>query len=204
MNRHALSGELMSCEGTLPELLIELNRVCLRASYASSEHRASLAATLLGLVPDRVAALGLLSAFGQTRWPASFGQSPYDEVMTVLRHALTGNGLASGGGEGERDLHRTLLSRFAPPAALARWSLNRDQLELRYPRLLRAMRHAALLTHGEAEGALWLLLRRHPTSRNLAPPSSEAVAHFGGNLKAVAAARRWRQRFANTRLPALA
>lgn len=66
------------------------------------------------------------------------------------------------------------------------------------------MQHGALLTPREAEGAVYILLHTHPAARERSCGSSEAVSHFGGNVAAVRAARRWRARFASTARVALA
>ena len=62
-----------------------------------------------------------------------------------------------------------------------------DEVQSRYPLLVRALRWAAILTPGEATGALVGHLVNGPFSA-----VSEAVAHFGGSANAIRQAIRCR------------
>jgi len=196
--RTKLAEALRIGESELARHLAELDRICRRRQHSDWFAPLPEGTALLRLVPDREAAQTLAAAFGQTTWPGSFGETPYDQVMVLIRCALDGLALKAGATPAEKNLHLIFLGAYALPAARVRWGLSQHDLSQRYPRLLRAMQHGALLSAGEAEAALSLLLRRHPAERAKTPPSSEAVAHFGGNLKVVHAARRWQQRFAST------
>lgn len=193
-----LAKSIQSAEGPVAQALMELNRICLRNRHEDCFGPLSEGASFVQTVPDRDTLLQLVSAIGACRWPGSYGHSPYAEVYGVLVAAVNGRPLDVGALPGQRNLHQVFVAAYAPPAAKARWELGQQQLSRRYPRLLRAMQHGALLTPGEAEAALWVLLRRPASARAKSPASSEAVSNFGGNLRVVQAARRWRQRFART------
>ena len=134
--------------------------------------------------------------------PGTVGQSPYSDFTYVLQCAVDGHGLMPGSTANQRELHGALLDAYATPAWRARWALHRDQLHRRYPRLLRAMQDAAILTRTKAESTL-LLLRRHPSARPRSPSSCEAVLHFGGgdggNMAVVRAAIGRRRMFPSAR-----
>lgn len=197
-----LVKQLQQVAGDLATAFATLSSQCV-AQRAASEREAAIA-TFLQLVPGRSAAEALLQAHGATCWPGSFGESPYEHSAGVLRHALSGFALPPRSTNAEREMHLAFLKAYALPTAVARWELDRDALWGRYPRLLRAMQHGALLTPREAEGAVYILLHTNPTARQRSCASSEAVSHFGGNVAAVRAARRWRARFASTARLALA
>ncbi len=195
-------SRLHACEGELASLLAEVNRDCLVSAFNKSPDRQARAAQLFNLLGDRAEVLTLLAALGGLCWPSSYGQSPYDEVATVLRCASQGVALPSGSTPVMRELHDLAIERFAPASARVRWNLDESGRARRYRRLLRAMQHAALLTPGEADSALRVLLRTNPIWRGHSSASCEAVQHYGGNIATVRAARRWRRRFASTsRLP---
>lgn len=194
--------QLQACAGPLALLLAEVNRDCLRSAFDKSPERQARAQQLFELLGDRDEIRAMLAGLGRTTWPSSYGQTPYDEIATVLRCAIQGAAMPGGSTQGMRALHNLAVERFAPESARKRWFLDEAGRSKRYPRLLRAMQHAALLTSGEADSALRVLLRTNPQLRSHSSPSCEAVAHYGGNLAAVRAARRWRHRFASTsRLP---
>lgn len=197
-----LVTDLQQVAGELAALLASLSRYCV-AAHAAGEREAAIA-EFLRLVPERGDAQLLLQAHGATAWPASFGESPYEHAAGVLRHALSGIALPPRSTNAERAMHVAFLKAYALPTAVSRWELDRDSLWGRYPRLLRAMQHGALLTQREAEGAVYILLHTNPAARQRSCASSEAVSHFGGNVAAVRAARRWRARFASTARLALA
>ena len=204
MLKQQLTMQLQAMAGELAAALAAVDTDCLRSRFTEPVERLERTTRLMKLVPDRATALALSDAFGRTRWPAAYGESPYDHVMCVIRCALQGVALLEGSTAAQRALHAMCVEAFALPCARARLNLDDAGRRRRYPRLLRAMEHAALLTTGEADSALRGLLRTHPLGRGHAPASCEAVAHFGGNLKVVRAARRWRQRFASTARVALA
>lgn len=194
--------QLGAREGALATLLADVNRDCLGSVFDKSPERQQRAAQLFDMLANRDQVLQLLRALGGLTWPASYGQSPYEEVATVLRCAAQGHALPSGSTPVMRALHNLAIEQFAPASARARWSLDEAGRAHRYRRLLRAMQHAALLTPGEADSALRVLLRTNPMRRGDSPASCEAVHHYGGNIATVRAARRWRRRFASTtRLP---
>lgn len=197
-----LVTNLQQVAGPLAAAFASLSRYCV-AAHAAGEREAAIA-DFLRLVRGRADALQLLHAYGSTTWPGSFGESPYEHAAGVLRHALTGVALPPRSTNAERDMHAAFLKAYALPTAVSRWELDRDALWGRYPRLLRAMQHGALLTQREAEGAVYILLHTNPVARQRSCASSEAVSHFGGNVAAVRAARRWRARFASTARLALA
>jgi len=111
---------------------------------------------------------------------------------------VEGHAPMRGSSKWHRVVHDQLLRRYALPSAILRWDMDRDELVRRYPRLLRAMRDAAILTRTEAEAALLQLLRTYPSQRAQSLPASEAVSHFGGNLKVVRVAIRRRRMFPST------
>jgi len=194
--------QLQACEGELASLLATVNRDCLGSVFDKSPERQARAVQLFNLLGDRGQVLNLLAALRGLSWPSSYGQSPYDEVATVLRCASQGVALPGGSTPVMRALHNLAIEHFAPASARARWNLDESGRARRYRRLLRAMQHAALLTPGEADSALRVLLRTNPMGRGHSSPSCEAVQHYGGNIATVRAARRWRRRFASTsRLP---
>jgi len=194
--------QLGACEGAAASLLAEVNRDCLGSVFDKSPERQQRAMQLLDLLANREQVLNLLRVLGGLSWPTSYGQSPYEEVATVLRCAAQGLALPGGSTPVMRALHNLAIERFAPASARARWNLDEAGRAHRYRRLLRAMQHAALLTPGEADSALRVLLRTNPIGRGHCPASCEAVHHYGGNIATVRAARRWRRRFASTtRLP---
>jgi hypothetical protein len=197
-----LFAELQHCRGPLGEALVAINRDCLSSAFRDAPQRQERAEALLLLIRDRASAIDLLETMGKTTWPTSYGQSPYDEILTVIRCAVAGVALTSGSTADQRALHGIYLDAFALPSARLRWQLDDEGRRRRYPRLLRAMQHGALLTPGEADSVLRVLLRTNPIGRSHSPASCEASQHFGGNLKVVRAARLWRQRFASTvRMP---
>ncbi len=196
-----LFAQLQDCAGALAEALIAQNRDCLSSAFRDVPQRQERATALLQLVPDRAAAMEIVQAAGKTTWPSSYGQSPYDEVLTVIRCAISGVALPSGSTGVQRELHGFYLETYALPSAKVRWHLDDAGRGQRYPRLLRSMQHCALLTAGEADSVLRVLLRTNPIGRGHSPASCEAAQHFGGNLKIVRASRRWRQRFVSTRVP---
>lgn len=201
MNEISLFRQLQSCCGLLPDLLREINGYCARSGRLETAAGATTrVAQLLDLLATREGALAFLAAHAQTRWPISYGQSPYDDIANVIRSAVRGVQLPRGATATMREIHASVLERLGPPAALARIHLDEGGRRRRYRRLLRAMQHAALLSPGEADSAVRVLLRYHPDDRHSSPASCEAVAHFGGNAAAVCAARRWRHRFAASRL----
>lgn len=122
------------------------------------------------------------------------------EFFSVLRCAVAGHAMTPGATRSQRHVHARLLVAYGPPAARVRVGLAMDHLERRYPRLLRAMRDAAILSQGEAQSALYTLLQTHPTARRSCCASCEAVAHFGGNLAVVRSAVRRRRLFPSTRM----
>lgn len=201
MLKQQLTTKLQAMSGELAAALAAVDTDCLRSRFTDPVERIERATRLMKLVPHRAAALALSDAFGVTRWPTAYGESPYDNVMAVIRCALQGVALWEGCTAAQCALHVLCVDAYALPTARARLNLDDAGRRLRYPRLLRAMEHVALLSAGEADSALRVLLRTHPKGRGHAPASCEAVAHFGGsgaNLKVVHAARRWRQRFAST------
>lgn len=193
-----LFSQLQQCEGHLAAALVAVNRDCLGSALTGVPEKEQRISALAGFIPGRAEARELLQAFGKTTWPAAYGQSPYDDVMEVIRCAVAGVALKSGSTPAQRALHGRWLPVYALPAATVRWNLDDDGRRQRYPRLLRAMEHAALLSPGEADSVLRILLRTNPYVRSHSSPSCEAAAHFGGNLKVVRAARLWRSRFAST------
>jgi hypothetical protein len=197
-----LVDQLRGAVGHLAACLLELAQLC-RASHSKPEQQLELLARLFRLIPDRRAAQVLLNTHGAIAWAGTFGQSPYSDFTYVLRCAVDGHGLMPGPTANQRELHGPLLDAYATPAARARWGLDRDQLQRRYPRLLRAMQDAAILTRTEAESTLLVLLRRHPSARHRSPSSCEAVHHFGGgdggNMAVIRAAIRRRQLFPSAR-----
>lgn len=194
--------QLQQLLGPVAVLLAALSRQCVCADTASEKQAAI--AEFLRLVPTRADAQALLTAHGATSWPGSFGESPYEHAAAVLRHALAGHALPPRSTNAEREMHLAFLKAYALPTCVARWDLDRDALWGRYPRLLRSMQNGALLTQREAEGAVYILLHTNPAARQRSCASSEAVSHFGGNVAAVRAARRWRARFASTARLAMA
>lgn len=194
--------QLQQVAGPVAAMLAELSRQCV-AGHNAPEREAAIA-EFLRLVPSRAEAQQLLQAHGATCWPGSCGESPFEYAAGVLRHALNGLALPPRSTNAEREMHVAFLKAYALPTCVARWELDRDGLWGRYPRLLRAMQHGALLTPREAEGAVYILLHTNPAARQRSCASSEAVSHFGGNVAAVRAARRWRARFASTARLAMA
>ena len=199
VRERARSHSLRAVTGPIPQLLVELAAHC-RAGRCDTDALDAGCSGLLQLVVDRQAAQQLLADHGALRWPGAMGQSPYADFTYVLRCTVDGHFLMPGATRSQRYLHARLASVYGPPAAKARLQLGMGDLERRYPRLLRAMRDAAILSHGEAQSALFLLLQAHPSSRRSTCASCEAVAHFGGNLAVVRAAIRRRRLFPSTRL----
>lgn len=204
MNRASihLVDQLRGAVGHLAACLLVLAQLC-RSSHSKLEQQQELLARLFRLIPDRRAALDLLATHGTMAWAGTFGQSPYSDFTHVMRCAVDGHGLMPGATANQRELHGALVDVYATPAARARWALDRDQLQRRYPRLLRGMQDAAILTRTEAESTLLQLLRRHPSARHRSPSSCEAVHHFGGgdggNMAVVRAAIRRRRIFPSAR-----
>jgi len=197
-----LFAQMQGCRGPLAEALMAINRDCLSSAFRDAPERQERANSLLQLIPDREAAINIVETMGKTSWPTAYGQSPYDEIMTVIRCAISGVALPSGSTAVQRALHGVYMDEYALPSARLRWKLDDEGRRRRYPRLLRSMQHAALLTAGEADSVLRVLLRTNPHVRGHSAASCEASQHFGGNLKVVRAARLWRQRFASTvRMP---
>lgn len=172
--------------GPISELLLQLAAHC-RSSRGDPDELDASCCVLLQLVPDRAAAEQLLAAQPAVGWSAA-NQSPYAGFIPVLRCILDGHGLMPGATRSQRHLHQRLAGAYGPPAAVARLRLCMENLEQRYPRLLRAMRDAAILSHGEAQSALYLLLQVHPSARLTSSASCEAVAHGcpGGDPPATA------------------
>lgn len=188
-----LQMQLQRVAGPIATAVAAISRYCVGQS--SEVEREAAVTELLRLVPTRAEAQALLQAHGATVWPGTFGESPYEHAAALLRHALDGVALPPRSSNAEREMHAPMLFAYALPTAVMRWELDREHLAARYPRLLRAMQRGALLTTREAEGAVYILLHTHPLARHRSCPSSEAVAHFGGNLAAVRSARRWRAHF---------
>lgn len=184
--------------GDITRLMIRLEKQC--DGGAEQTALSEGVATLLQVVPDRADAVLLVRAAQRVRWPQQWGPVPYRRAAEALQAAVDGTALPPGANAGQRALHTLLLDAYALPAARARLNLDAQSMRQRYPRLLRAMRHAALLTTGEAEATLRVLLRTHPVARDRCAPSCEATAHFGGNLKVVRRARVVRQRFPSARM----
>ena len=193
-----LQEQLQGGSGELALLLAALSRYCVNSHACADAPEAIVA--FMQRVPDRLAAWAVVHAHGKTSWPASYGDSPYAAAIAVMRVALAGAALPPRSSTGERALHEVFIGAYALPTAARRWQLDRQGLRGRYPRLLRSMEQGALLTRSEAESALYQLLHTHPDARERSLPGCEAVAHFGGNVAAVRAARRWRHRFASTRM----
>lgn len=174
--------QLQHRDGPLAQALARLNTLCLQGRWPLNGDNGDRS-LLLQACTGPASATRLLQAHGMTCWPAQFGQSPYGEVFGVIRQALAGLALMRGANQVERDLWGLLVPRLAPPAARSRHALDERGRQRRYARLLHAMREAALLTEGEADATLRLLLRAHPLDRATTPPACEATAHFGGNLR---------------------
>lgn len=186
--------DLQHCRGALAETLRLVN-VSLLHNKSTSKEASEAMATLLALIVDREAGLKLFKALGSLSWPGTYGQSPWDEVYSVLSAAIQGHPVSKYHGQLARILQSDLVERVALPSAKYRLALDEAGRSKRYPRLLEAMRHGAMLTHGEADAALRMLLRACPCERGNTIASSEAVANFGGNLRVVHQARRWRKMF---------
>lgn len=178
--------DLQHCEGPLASCLLILNSFCLRGYYPESDPPLEqVSRPVTAYLRDRQAAQALLELHGRTRWPGSYGQSPYQEVLAVIRIAASGFPLPHRGTRVERLLHDLWFLTIAPESSRSRQRLDTAGLWKRYPRLLQAMQYVAILTKGEVESTLRLLLRTHPQDRPTASPSCEATAHFGGNLRVV-------------------
>lgn len=177
-----LMCELQNCESRLCESMRELNRL-LNAQGTAAQERARVLSQQIFTGPKRTQEL--LQAHGKTRWPGSYGQSPYGEVFSVVHAARRGTLLPRPFASSERELYRHVLHHVGPAAARKRDLLAFDDMEARYPRLLASMRSVAMLTRTEAISALNMLLRTHVQDREQSTPTSDAIAHFGGNLKAV-------------------
>ena len=150
-------------------------------------------AHLRSVCTDASVATSILKAHGRTAWPGSYGQSPYAEVMAVIRHALDGQRLPRGSSQVERDLYGLLVPAIALPAARSRYSQdNEDGRAQRYPRLLFTLREVSILTPTEADATLRTLMRAHPADRGSASSPAEAVAHACGPLKVLQ--RAWQRR----------
>jgi hypothetical protein len=193
-----LINEIQQCSGELARTLMNLNMDCQCSSLDREPERLKRANAAMKMLATRERVAAVIQAVQSARWNAPYGESPYDDVVTVLRRALAGSAMPSGSTGAMRALHDLCMAQFAQPAARVRWTLDDAGRRARYRRLLRAMVNGALLTSGEAEGALRILLRTHPEGRRHCAPAAEALAHFGGNLAAVHAARRWRRLFAST------
>jgi len=196
--QNELFQQLQSVTGELAKAMRAVNIDCQGSSMDRPPERRGRIQALLDMLGDTDQVRAVSQAVGNTRWPGAYGESPYDDLMTVLRCASRGEPLPCGATRVMQELHQMCFDRFAPPAARSRWAMDERQRQARFPRLLRAMQHGALLTVGEADATLRVLLGTHPHGRGHAPASCEAVAHFGGCLKVVRAARRWRLRFLTT------
>lgn len=196
----ALSLQLMNTN--LAHSLARLNSLCMRGCWPrdnfEKDHDLMAKveadrARLLQACANAAAAAQLLRAHSMTCWPATYGQSPYGELIVVIRHAIEGLALRRGSTQVERDLVDLLVPQLAPPAARNRYAHDDERGRARlYARLLYTMREVALLTHGEADAVLRTLLRLHPDNRASSPASSEAVAYSGGNLRVLQ--RAWQMR----------
>jgi hypothetical protein len=144
--------QLRGAVGHLAACLLELAQLC-RASHSKPEQQLELLARLFRIIPDRRAAQVLLNTHGAIAWAGTFGQSPYSDFTYVLCCAVDGHGLMPGPTANQREMHGALLDAYATPAARARWALDRDQLERRYPRLLRHARRGNPDAHGGGEHA---------------------------------------------------
>ena len=77
----------------------------------------------------------------------------------------------------------------SPAMQVARASFTHDQVQARFPRLIRALAEAALLTRGEAISAV-----SHFKRAGYQPYStSEAACHIGGSIGCAQALRRRRE-----------
>lgn len=186
--------DLQQCRGALAQALKRVN-TCLLFNKCDLPETHDAMETFLAVVADRKSGLELHAALGSLRWPGTYGSSPWEELFSVLRAAIHGHAASKDFGRISRILHQDLIERLALPSAVKRLSLDEAGRKKRYPRLLEAMRQGALLTHGEADAALRMLLNACPGERARTCPSSEAVDHFGGNLRVVHQARRWRHLF---------
>lgn len=181
---HTYANDLMVGRSSLAKSLGQLNRWCLTGRWAPDVQAQQIQAVQT-IFQNRDVGHLLMAAHGKTRWPAFFGQSPYGEVFALLNLAMAGLSYRREHNQIERTLHEAMFAHVAPAAALARAALNDKGRANRYPRLLDGMREVAILSHTEADAALRILLRMHPDDRSSAAPSSEAAAHFGGNLRIV-------------------
>lgn len=198
--QNKLFRELQDVTGELATAMRMVNIDCQGSSMDRPPERRGRIHALLEMLGDAQQVRAISAAVGRTRWPMFYGESPYDDLMTVLRCACKGEPLPGGSTAVMREVHELCIGRFAPPAARSRWAISDDnQLRARYPRLLRAMQHGALLTSGESDATLRVLLNTNPQGRAHVG-GCEAVQHFGGCLKVVRAARRWRTRFASSRM----
>ncbi len=187
-------NELQHCRGALSVVLSRVN-TCLLFDKCDIPDAKDAFSALLAITCDRESALKLHSTLGSLRWPGSYGSSPWEELFSVLHSAVHGYAPSKNFGRLSRILHQDLIERIALPAAVNRLNLNEVGRKKRYSRLLEAMRQGALLTHGEADSALRMLLNACPGERAKTFASCEAVDHFGGNLRVVHQARRWRHLF---------
>jgi hypothetical protein len=194
-----LFQQLQDVTGPLATAMMAVNHDCQGSSMDRPTERLGRIHAFLDMLHDADQVRAISAAMSRTSWPRAYGESPYDDLLTVLRCACQGEPLPGGATGVMGELHLLCIDRFGPPAARSRWAIETDeQRRARFPRLLRAMEHGALLTPGEADATLRVLLRIQSRARIHAPSSSEAVQHFGGCLKVVHAARRWRLRFGST------
>jgi hypothetical protein len=187
----SMSPESAACK-PLVDVVQQLAALCRVRRLDNGDALDRVCERLLRLVRGRADASHLLAGCDVTTASAEF--------ISVLRCAVEGHAMTPGATRSQRHVHKRLLVAYGPPAARARVGLAMDHLERRYPRLLRAMRDAAILSQGEAQSALYMLLQAHPTVRRSCCASCEAVAHFGGNLAVVRAAIRRRRLFPSTRM----
>lgn len=196
-----MTCELQNGRTALCEDLRELNRLIDSQGLQAQERSQVLSAKIFSS-PKRTQLLH--DAHRKTRWPAFYGQSPYESVFAVVNAAGRGSLLLRPFKVSERALYRHVLHHIGPAAARKRDLLAFDDIEARYPRLMATMREVAMLTRTEASGVILMLLRTHPSDRASSTASSEAVAHYGGNLKVVRQALLHRNRANAHRLSGLA
>jgi len=196
----AVRRQLVDTESDLAVALLTADGVCRSNKRPDNEALQQSCAALLAAIPDRASLRLAMQAYGGIVYAATYGQSPYECIMSVLYSLLNGQALFKDPTRGMRYIYEHLFEVYAPPAARSRVRVDGNTVEQRYPRLLRAMRAAAILSHTEANATLLLLLRTAPRDRCHASPSCEAVAHFGGAMKVVRAAKRYRRLFPSMRL----
>lgn len=174
---------LQESVGPIAKALSDLNRYCLRSSWADVADERDYCDLACATLRNRHHAQTLLAAHGKTSWPGSFGQSPYAEVFALVRLALAGQMPPRTATRVERSLHRALFDQLAPPAAASRAKLDEAGRSRRYRRILFGMREAAILTRTESDAVLRQLLNAHPGDRAELPPCCEAAANFGGTMR---------------------